>query len=420
MVVGVLQVWTWVVVAIMVLYAFRHWRFTWNRISARQRPYYQDLIDSDLPHVSVIVPMHNEATVARKVLEALIASNYPRELLEVIPVDDQSGDATPALVYEYSQQYSFIRPIYNLSGERGKAAALNRALRFAANEIVLVFDADYTPGSDLVRELAMAFIDPEVGAVMGRVIPRNSAHNLLTRLLSLERSGGYQVDQQARYNLDLFPQYGGTVGGFRKSVVIEMGGFNPLTLAEDTDLTVRLFIAGWRVLYANRAECYEEVPESWSVRFRQLRRWARGHNRAFFAHIAPLLRSRKLSPAQKIDGALLLFIYTVPPILLSGIAVNALLFFMGAIPVVPGIIFALFVVSYNAFGNFAPVFEVGAAELLDGARERLLLLPYLFYLFLFNSWAVTSGALDALGDYIKSRRAKWDKTKRSEPTRAAT
>ena len=420
MVVAVLQVWTWVVVAIMVLYAFRHWRFTWNRISARQRPYYQDLIDSDLPPVSVIVPMHNEATVARKVLEALIASNYPRELLEVIPVDDQSGDATPALVYEYSQQYSFIRPIYNLSGERGKAAALNRALRFAANEIVLVFDADYTPGSDLVRELAMAFIDPEVGAVMGRVIPRNSAHNLLTRLLSLERSGGYQVDQQARYNLDLFPQYGGTVGGFRKSVVIEMGGFNPLTLAEDTDLTVRLFIAGWRVLYANRAECYEEVPESWSVRFRQLRRWARGHNRAFFSHITPLLRSRKLSPAQKIDGALLLFIYTVPPILLSGIVVNAVLFFMGAIPVVPGIIFALFVVSYNAFGNFAPVFEVGAAELLDGARERLLLLPYLFYLFLFNSWAVTSGALDALGDYIKSRRAKWDKTKRSETTRAAT
>ena len=94
------------------------------------------------------------------------------------------------------------------------------------------------------------------------------------------------------------------------------------------------------------------------------------------------MRSRKLSFAQKTDGALLLFIYTVPPILLSGIAVNAILFYMGSIPVIPGIIFAFFVVSYNAFGNFAPVFEVGAAELLDGARQRLLLLPYLFYLFL--------------------------------------
>jgi cellulose synthase/poly-beta-1,6-N-acetylglucosamine synthase-like glycosyltransferase len=403
----------------MMIYATRHWHFTWNRLSARQRPYYQDLLDSELPRVTVIVPMHNEAAVARKLLEALIASNYPHELLEVIPVDDQSGDATPALVYEFSQEYSFIRPIYNLRGERGKAAALNRALSLASNEIVLVFDADYTPGRDLIRELAMAFIDPEVGAVMGRVVPRNSAKNLLTRLLSLERSGGYQVDQQARYNLDLFPQYGGTVGGFRRSVVIAMGGFDSLTLAEDTDLTVRLFIAGWRVLYANRAECYEEVPENWNARFRQLRRWARGHNRAFFVHIVPLLRSRKLSFAQKIDGALLLFIYTVPPILLTGIAVNALLFYMGAIPVVPGIIFAFFVVAYNAFGNFAPVFEVGAAELLDGARQRLLLLPYLFYLFLFNSWAVTTGAIDALGDFIKSRRAHWDKTKRAGAARAA-
>jgi cellulose synthase/poly-beta-1,6-N-acetylglucosamine synthase-like glycosyltransferase len=401
------------------IYAVRHWSFTWNRLSARQRPYYQDLIDSELPHVSIIVPMHNEATVAQKVLDALIASNYPKELLEVIPVDDQSGDATPALVYQYSQEHAFIKPIYNLSGERGKAAALNRALRFATNEIVLVFDADYTPGRDLIRELAMAFVDPEVGAVMGRVVPRNSAVNLLTRLLSLERSGGYQVDQQARYNLDLFPQYGGTVGGFRRSVVIEMGGFNPLTLAEDTDLTVRLFIDGWRVLYANRAECYEEVPEAWKTRFTQLRRWARGHNRAFFAHLFPLLLSKKLSFGQKLDGALLLFIYTVPPILLSGIAANAILFYMGAIPVIPGIIFAIFVVSYNAFGNFAPVFEVGAAELLDGANARLLLLPYLFYLFLFNSWAVTTGALDALGDWLKSRRAKWDKTKRSGAARAA-
>jgi cellulose synthase/poly-beta-1,6-N-acetylglucosamine synthase-like glycosyltransferase len=393
MVVTLLQTWTWVVVAIMVVYAFRHWRFTWNRISARQRPYYQDLLDSELPPVSIIVPMHNEAAVAKKLLDSLVDSNYPRELLDVIPVDDQSGDATPALVYEYAQQYSFIQPIYNLQGERGKAAALNRALSLAKNEIVLVFDADYTPGRDLVRELAMAFIDPEVGAVMGRVVPRNNAVNLLTRLLSLERSGGYQVDQQARYNLDLFPQYGGTVGGFRRSVVMEMGGFDALTLAEDTDLTVRLFINGWRVLYANRAECYEEVPENWNARFTQLRRWARGHNRAFFVHIVPLMLSKKLSLVQKIDGALLLFI--------------------------PGIIFAFFVVAYNAFGNFAPVFEVGAAELLDGARERLLLLPYLFYLFLFNSWAVTTGAIDALGDFIKTRRANWDKTKRAGAADAA-
>jgi cellulose synthase/poly-beta-1,6-N-acetylglucosamine synthase-like glycosyltransferase len=250
------------------------------------------------------------------------------------------------------------------------------------------------------------------------VVPQNSAKSLLTRLLALERSGGYQVDQQARYNLDLFPQYGGTVGGFRRSVVLDLGGFDARTLAEDTDLTARLFTHGWRVVYSNHAECYEQVPETWEARFRQLRRWAQGHNRALAVNLVPLLRSSKVSARQKLDAALLLFIYLVPPILLSGIAANALLFFMGSIPVVPSIIFAFMVVSYNAFGNFAPVFEVGAAELLDGARERLYLLPCLFYLFLFNSWAVTSGAIDAFGDWLKSRAPGWTKTKRARPTDA--
>ncbi len=410
----VLQVWTWVVVAIMLVYAIRHWVFTLNRLTGWQRPYYQDLLDSDLPPISIIVPMRNEDTVAAAVLDALIASNYPKELLEIIPVDDQSRDNTTTIAYTYSQRYPFIKPIYNLQGERGKSNALNRAMNHATNEIVLVFDADYTPGKDLVRELVMAFIDPEVGAVMGRVVPRNSSTSLLTRLLALERSGGYQVDQQARYNLDLFPQYGGTVGGFRRSVVRDLGGFSVETLAEDTDLSARLFLHGWRIMYANRAECYEEVPESWDARFTQLRRWAHGHIRAFAVNIVPVLRSRKLTAAQKLDAALLLFIYCVPPILLSGIATNALLFFVGAIPFFPGILFAFFVVSYNAMGNFAPVFEVGAAEVLDGGRERLYLLPSLFYLFLFNSWAVTCGAIDAFGDFVKTRRAQWDVTRHAK------
>jgi cellulose synthase/poly-beta-1,6-N-acetylglucosamine synthase-like glycosyltransferase len=410
----VLQTWIWIVVAILFFYAIRHWYFTLNRLTGRQRPSYQDLLDSDLPAVTIIVPMRNEGRVATGILDALIASSYPHELLEVIPVDDQSGDDTSAIVYTYSQKYPFIKPIYNLRGERGKPNALNRALTLASNEIVLVFDADYTPGRDVIRELVMAFVDPEVGAVMGRVVPRNSANSLLTRLLALERSGGYQVDQQARYNLDFLPQYGGTVGGFRRSVVLELGGFDARTLAEDTDLTARLLINGWDVQYANHAECYEEVPESWDARFRQLRRWAHGHDRALATNLLPLLRSRKITARQKVDAVLLLFIYCVPPILLSAVATNALLFFMGAIPVVPGILFAFLVVSFNAFGNFAPVFEVGAAELLDGAQERLYLLPCLFLMFLFNSWAATCGAIDAFGDWLKFRSPLWDRTPHTE------
>src|SRR5205814_9163297 len=81
---------------------------------------------------------------------------------------------------------------------------------------------------------------------------------LLTRILDLERSGGYQVDQQARMNLHFVPQYGGTVAGIRKSALDEIGGWNENTLAEDTDLTYRMLLGGWKTVYENRAECYEE------------------------------------------------------------------------------------------------------------------------------------------------------------------
>lgn len=414
MVVRLLQGWIAFVVVIMLIYAVRHWIFTWSRLMGKQRPFYQDLYDNTLPPISIIVPMHNEGLVACTVLDALLASNYPRELLEIIPVDDQSHDDTTIILHQYHERYPFIQPLYMLQGERGKAEALNTALQIAKHEIVLVFDADYSPGAGLLRELSMAFVDPEVGAVMGRVVPRNTAQNLLTRLLSLERSGGYQVDQQARYNLDLFPQYGGTVGGFRRSVVLDLGGFDSETLAEDTDLTARLFTKGWKIYYANRAECYEEVPDSWEGRFTQLRRWSRGHNRALAKNLIGLLRSPLVNASQKLDGTLLLGVYAIPPLLMSGLAVNTLLFLMGAIPVWAGVLFSFFVVVYSAFGNFGPIYEIGAAEVLDGSTGRLFLLPYLFSLFLFNSWAVTSGVLDTIGDGVKNRTATWDKTQRSE------
>lgn len=413
MVVVVLDVWVAIVVAIMVVYAIRHWYFTLNRMLMRQRPFYQDLYDGDLPPMSVVVPMHNEAGVARAVLDALLEADYPHDRLEIIPIDDHSHDDTTAILMQYREREPIVAPVFVLAGERGKPNAMNIALQVAAHDIILVFDADYTPGRGLLRELAMGFVDPQVGAVMGRVVPRNTSKNFLTRLLSLERSGGYQVDQQARFNLDLMPQYGGTVGGFRRSVVRSLGGFETDMLAEDTDLTLRLFLDGWKVIYANHAECYEEVPETWDARFTQLRRWSRGHNRALYSNFVALLTSKYLRPAQKLDGLLLLGVYLVPPVLLLGLAANVLLFFMGALPLWSPIALAFFVISYNAFGNFGPIYEIGAAELLDDSHQRIYLLPYLFYLFLFNSWAVTTGFFDTVGDLIKRRSPNWDKTARA-------
>jgi cellulose synthase/poly-beta-1,6-N-acetylglucosamine synthase-like glycosyltransferase len=356
--------------------------------------------------------MHNEELVASSILDLLIIADYPHDKLEVIPINDFSEDRTREILDTYAATHPFIKPLHRYDGDRGKPAALNAALERATGEIIIVFDADYLPPKGILKSMVVCFSDPEVGAVMGRVIPVNTDRNLLTRFLDLERTGGYQVDQQARYNLKLLPQYGGTVGGFRRREVVDMGGFDTRILAEDTELTFRLSVNGWKVVYANRAECYEEAPESWFVRARQIQRWSRGHNDVMFRYWFRLLKSPHLSPREKFDGLLLLMVYAVPFILLLGLIDSLALFFLGEMQIFSGVFFLVFIGAYNTFGNFAPFYQVGIACLLDGAHHRILLLPYLLFNFFFNLWYISRGFVDAVIDAVTWRRATWHKTKR--------
>ena len=412
MVVLILKLYIAFVVLVMVVYFTRHFIFSVNRVYGEQRSYYQDIFDSDLPFISVLIPMHNEEKVARHILDALADSDYPKDRLELMPIDDHSTDGTGEILDEYAARHAFIKPFHRTTGQRGKQCALNDAIRTTAGEIILVFDADYLPPRGVLRDIAVCFNDPEVGAVMGRVVPVNTPRNLLTRVLDMERSGGYQVDQQARHNLRLVAQYGGTVGGFRKKLLHACGGFDPKIVTEDTELTFKLYVGGWKVAYANRVECYEEVPEGWVTRSRQIRRWAQGHTQVMFRYFVPLLRSPFLSFREKLDGILLLSVYAVPAILILGIADSLALFFLGEINLLTGVLPIILTVTCNTFGNFAPFYQIGTASFLDGSRQRIRLLPFLIFNFFFSLWYTTLGFVTAVIDLISARHVSWQKTKR--------
>jgi cellulose synthase/poly-beta-1,6-N-acetylglucosamine synthase-like glycosyltransferase len=234
----------------------------------------------------------------------------------------------------------------------------------------------------------------------------------LTRLLDLERSAGYQIDQQARYNLKLIPQYGGTVGAFRRDQFLAFGGFDENILAEDTELTFNFFIKGWKVVYASRVECYEEVPEEWRTRARQITRWARGHTQVMFRYLWPMLKSSHITVWEKIDGALLLLIYAVPFLIALGISISLILFFLGEMQIVESLFLFLLVVAYNTFGNIAPFNQLGIAALIDGSTQRIRLIPFLFFVFLFNLWSSTLGFTNAVFDLLFKREIRWQKTER--------
>ena len=406
-----------ITVLVMLAYAVRHTVFTYNRLYQPQKMYCQDILSSDIPFVSVLIPMHNEELVAHGVLDALLRCDYPADTegnrkMEIVPINDFSEDKTREILDTYAAKYDCIHPIHRYSGDRGKPAALNEAMKSAKGQIIVVFDADYIPARGLLRELVVSFMDPEVGAVMGRVIPVNTEANILTRLLDLERSGGYQVDQQARYNLNLLPQYGGTVGGFRKDLILATGGFKVDILAEDTELTYRLACSGWKIVYANTAECYEEAPETWEIRAKQIRRWARGHNEVMFRYFGTLLGTKYLRPLQRIDALMLLTIYLMPVVLLLGLLDSLGLFFLGEMDIIDGWWVLLFIGAYNTFGNFAPFFEVGTANILDASRQRMFLLPYLSFNFYFYLWFITQGFFESVVDVLTKRKASWQKTVR--------
>lgn len=400
------------IVAIIIVYTLRHYRFTLNRLFGNQRHPYLDIDVADWPTVTVLIPAHNEEKVIQTILNTLLDVDYPKDRLTIIPINDRSTDKTGEMIDEIAKQYpDIVKPLHRDSGAEGKAAALKAGSESVDSEILLVFDADYIPGKGLVKQLAAPFFDPEIGAAMGRVVPVNVNENVLTRFLDLERSGGYQVDQQARMNLFLVPQYGGTVGGVRTSALASVGGWDENSLAEDTDITYRLLLAGWKTAYQNRSECYEEVPETWPTRINQLKRWTRGHNHSTARHSIPLMTSRRASLLEKIDGILLLGVYAVSPILLLGWFLAISLFFLGE-HLMYGIIAILAVTSYGTFGNFAAFFEIASAIRIDGRRQAIRLLSINIFNFLVSLITTSKATLGQMLPFTAGEKLRWQKTAR--------
>jgi len=409
----------WGVIALVLVYTVRHYFFTLNRLFGAQRHPYLDVDSGQWPTVTVLVAAHNEEAVIADSLHALLAVDYPQHLLRIMPVNDRSTDDTRRIIDEIAARHpGRIMPFHRSEGRPGKAAALKDATELVDSELLIVFDADYVPGRGLLRQLVAPFFDPEVGAVMGRVVPLNTGSNLLTRLLDMERAGGYQVDQQARMNLMLVPQYGGTVGGVRRKALEAIGGWKDDALAEDTDLTYRLLLSGWKTAYENRSECYEEVPESWPVRVRQIMRWSKGHNQAAFRYGGALLASDKVSLREKLDGLLLLGVFAMSPILLFGWVLAIVLFYFNGRSWLDGVLALFCLMSYSALGNFAAFFEIGAAVYLDGSRQRVRLMPLNYFGFLVSLLSITIATFNQLlFDWALKRRLTWDKTVRYRRTR---
>ncbi|MDG4648924.1 glycosyltransferase family 2 protein [Roseibacterium sp. SDUM158017] len=373
-----------------------------------------DWVEEDAPRVAILIPAHNEERVIDGCLEAMRRIDYPADRTRIVVINDRSRDATGAIAERHAAEDARIEVIHRTDDmQPGKPAALAGTIAALSDtcDAFIFFDADYVPSPRLVRHLVAPFRDPAVGATMGRVVPYNTDANLLTKLIDLERRGGYVIDQEMRHRLGFLPQFGGTCGAVRASSLAAVGGWNTTVLAEDTDLTYRLFIAGYRVEYLLGAACYEESPEDWRVRFRQVRRWAYGHNDCLFRYFLPVLRASHHSIWARLDAAVVLLFYIVPVLSLVSLVILILSPALGVISAAPLVAVVSFF-GYSAIGNFAPYFQIAGGCVHDRQTVAIRSMPLIFLSSFISMFASCSGVMNLLRDRVSGLAPHWDKTSR--------
>ncbi|AGZ46224.1 bifunctional polysaccharide deacetylase/glycosyltransferase family 2 protein [Actinoplanes friuliensis] len=227
--------------------------------------------------VSVIVPAYNEKEGIEAAVRSLAGGDYPD--IEVVVVDDGSTDGTAAIVEQL--RLPNVRVIRVPNG--GKANALNTGIALARHDLIVTVDGDTIFEPDSVRMLVQPFASPAVGAVAGNVKVGNR-DTLVAGWQHIEYVIGFNLDRRLYEVLNCMPTVPGAIGAFRRSALAEVGGVSDETLAEDTDVTMALCRAGWRVVYEERAKAWTEAPTTLEQLYRQRYRWSYGTMQAMWKH----------------------------------------------------------------------------------------------------------------------------------------
>jgi cellulose synthase/poly-beta-1,6-N-acetylglucosamine synthase-like glycosyltransferase/peptidoglycan/xylan/chitin deacetylase (PgdA/CDA1 family) len=242
--------------------------------------------DDFAPPVSIVVPAFNEAVGIERAVRSLAASDYPD--FEVIVVDDGSDDGTGDIVRSLELGRVRVLTQPNL----GKPAALNRGIEAARNDLIVTVDGDTVFESGTLREVVQPFHAPDVGAVAGNTKVGNRS-GLLGRWQHIEYVMGFNLDRRLYDLLHCMPTVPGAIGAFRREALVDISGFSGATLAEDTDVTLGIGRAGWRVTYAEDARAWTEAPSSLAALWRQRYRWSYGTMQAVWKHRAAVVRRRE-------------------------------------------------------------------------------------------------------------------------------
>lgn len=233
----------------------------------------------EYPLVTVQLPIYNERYVARRVIEAACQLDWPRDRLEIQVLDDSTDDtvAMVAATVRHLQGQGFNIVHLHRDDRTGfKAGALAAGLDAAHGDYIAIFDADFAPPPDFLRQTMPHFAAADVAFVQTRWGHLNRDYSLLTQLQALAIDAHFRVEQYARYRAGFLLNFNGTAGVWRRAAIDDAGGWRADTLTEDLDLSYRALLKGWKPVYLRDVVTPGEIPVTLNGYRRQQYRWARG------------------------------------------------------------------------------------------------------------------------------------------------
>jgi cellulose synthase/poly-beta-1,6-N-acetylglucosamine synthase-like glycosyltransferase len=233
----------------------------------------------ELPRVTVQLPIFNEQYVVDRLLDAVCRLDYPKEKLDIQLLDDSTDETIEVariLVDRYVALGHPVTYLHRDNREGYKAGALAEGLKTAKGEFVAIFDADFVPPPDFLLKCIHHFTDPKVGMVQTRWTHINRNYSVLTEVEAILLDGHFVLEHSARSRSGVFFNFNGTAGMWRRCAIDEAGGWQHDTLTEDTDLSYRAQLIGWKFVYLQDVECPAELPVEMTAFKTQQARWAKG------------------------------------------------------------------------------------------------------------------------------------------------
>ena len=256
-----------------------------------------------IPFVTIQVPTFNDP-VAERCIRHCLEFDYPKDKYEIIIADDSTSVYTQNLLAKFADENpGFVRYVHRDNRQGFKAGALKNCMKYAKGELIAVFDSDWIPRKDFLKEIIKPFYDPKVAIVQTKQGFYNKDSNLITRFASYLLMTYHTIVMPINNKINCV-FFCGTAGAIRKSAFEKVGGWNISSLTEDSDLSVRLLLDGYKTVYID-FETQSEVPATFESFLKQQMRWCYGNTRVFFDNAFRILFKKGITLKQR---AMILFI----------------------------------------------------------------------------------------------------------------